>query len=228
MKIFQFTIFAIMMALLVPSCKGKGSSAENSAEGTERTDSAGNGQQNRRRGPDYNALKQELALSAEQEKQFDGVLEKYRRIGEADRASYTGADGKVDRVAMFEKMDELRKLQSSEMAAFLNEEQTRQYEEFVAKNTRRRPGYSDEVMARIKTDLKLDEAQSQMLDAVNKAFEKSFHDAHDFYHGNPELASEYWTKYDGERKSALKQIFTEEQYAQYLAIVKDITPPNRR
>ncbi|MDR0393696.1 MAG: hypothetical protein LBH77_00910 [Tannerella sp.] len=228
MKIFQFTVFAVMIAFLMPSCKGKSTNAENSAAGTEKTDSTNMNRQNMRRGPDYDALKQELALSAEQEKQFDGVLEKYRRVGEANRASYTGADGKIDRVTMFEKMDEVRKQQSSEMAAFLNEDQVRLYEEFVAKNTRRRPGYSDEIMTRIKTDLKTDESQSRMLDAVNKAFEKSFHDAHDFYHGNPDLASEYWTKYDEERKNALKQVFTEEQYVLYLEIVKDITPPNRR
>jgi hypothetical protein len=217
MKILQVAIFAALIALLAPSCKGNGSGADKPAAETEKTTNP----QNRRRGPDYDALKQELALSAEQEQQFDGVLEKYRQISEANRASYTGADGKVDRVAMFEKMDEMRKLQSSEMAAFLNEKQTGLYEEFVAKNTRKRPGYSDEVMARIKSELKLNEAQAQMLDAANKAFEKSFHDAHDFYHGNPELAAEYRTKYDAERKSALKQVFTEEQYALYLEIVKE-------
>jgi hypothetical protein len=228
MKILQITIFALMIAFLMPSCKGKSTNAENSATGTEKTGSVNNSQQNRRRGPDYNALKQELGLSAEQDKQFNAVLEKYQKINEANRASYTGADGKVDRVTMFEKMDEVSKQQSAEMATFLNTDQIRKYEEFVAKNTRRRPGYSDEIVTQIKTELKLDESQSQMLEAVNKAFEKSFHDAHDFYHGNPELAAEYWTKYDEERKNALKQAFTEEQYKQYLEIVKDITAPNRR
>lgn len=228
MKIFQITIFTLMIAFLMPSCKGKGSNTANAAAGTAQTDSVSTSQQNRRRGIDYNAIKQELGLSAEQEKQFDEVLEKYRQIGEANRASYTGADGKIDRVAMFEKMDELRKQQSAEVATFLNAEQIKQYEDFVAKNSRRRPGYSDEIMAQIKNELALDESQSKVLDAVNKAFEKSFHDAHDFYHGNAELAAEYWTKYDEERKNALKQIFTETQYNQYLEIVKDITSPNRR
>ena len=228
MKILQITIFALMIAFLLPSCKGKSTNAENSATGTEKIDSVSNNQQNRRRGPDYNALKQELGLSAEQEKQFDDVLEKYRQIGEANRASYTGADGKVDRVAMFEKMDEVRKQQSAEVSTFLNADQIKQYEEFVAKNTRRRPGYSDEILTQIKTELGLGESESQMLDAVNKAFEKSYHDAHDFYHGNPELAAENWTKYDEERKNALKQVFTEAQYKQYLEIVKEITSPGRR
>lgn len=228
MKTLQFGIFALMIVFLMPSCKGKGTNTENVSVGTEKTDSVNTSQQNRRRGPDYNALKKELGLSAEQEKQFDEVLEKYRQIGEANRASYTAADGKIDRVAMFEKMDEVRKQQSAEVAIFLNADQTRQYEEFVEKNSRRRPGYSDEIITRIKTELKLDESQSQVLEAVNKAFEKSFHDAHDIYHGNSELAAEYWTKYDDERKNALKKIFTEAQYKQYLEIIKDITSPGRR
>lgn len=228
MKLLQITIFTLMVALLMPSCKGKGTNAENVIAGTEKTDSVSTSQQNRRRGIDYNAIKQELGLSAEQEKQFDALLEKYRQIGDANRASYTGADGKIDRVVMFEKMDEVRKQQSAEVATFLNADQIRQYEEFVEKNSRKRPGYSDEILTQIKTELELNEAKSRMLKAVNKAFEKSFHDAHDFYHGNGELAAEYWEKYDAERKNALKQIFTEAQYNQYLEIVKDITAPGRR
>ncbi|MEA4916855.1 hypothetical protein [Proteiniphilum sp.] len=229
MKILQITIFALVIALITPSCNGKKSTnAEESAAGTEKADSVSHNQQNRRRGPDYNALKQELGLSAEQEKQFDEVIEKYRLIGEANRASYTGADGKVDRVAMFEKMDEVRKQQSAEVATFLNTDQTRRYEEFIEKNSRKRPGYSEEIVTRIKTELKLDESQAQMLEAANKAFEKSFHDAHDFYHGNSELAAEYWKKYDDERKNVLKQVFTEAQYEQYLEIVKDITSPGKK
>lgn len=227
MKLLQIGIFTLMVALLMPSCKGKGGNAENAAAGTEQADSVTT-QQNRRRGIDYNAIKQELGLSAEQEKQFDALLEKYRQIGEANRASYVGADGKVDRILMFEKMDEVRKQQSAEMSTFLNADQMKQYEDFVDKNSRKRPGYSNEIMAQIKDELKLEEPQSQMLEAVNRAFEKSFHDAHDIYHGNPELAAEYWTKYDEERKNALKQIFSEAQYNQYLEIVKEITSPGRR
>ena len=125
---------------------------------------------------------------------------------------------------MFEKMDELRNQQSTEMATILNEAQMKQYEAFTAQNSRRRPGYSVELINRIKSELQLDASQSQMLEAVNRAFEKSYHDAHDFYHGNGELAAEYWKKYDEERKKALKQVFTETQFEQYLEIVKDITP----
>ncbi len=97
-------------------------------------------------------------------------------------------------------------------------------EAFTAQNRRRRPGYPDELMSRLKSELQLDESQWQMLKAVNKAFEKSYHDAHDFYHGNGELAREYWQRYDKERKNALKQLFNETQYEQYLEIVKDVTP----
>lgn len=221
-------LFALLIALLTPACTGKNANTNNSTTGVEKTDSVTGQQQNRRRGPDYNVIRQSLALTAEQETQFDAVIEKYRQVGEANRASFTGADGKVDRVVMFEKMEEVRKQQSSEMATFLTADQITQFEEFVEKNSRKRPGYSQEVLAQIKTDLKLDDAQSQMLDVVKKAFEKSYHDAHDIYHGNPELASEYWSKYDEERKNALKQVFSATQYEQYLEIVKAISSPNRK
>lgn len=227
MKILQITIFVVMLALLMPSCKGKNSNAENPAAETNMTDSVNVQQQKKKRGPDYTALKSELGLTEEQEKQYDDVIEKYRGISEANRASYTGADGKVDRVVMFEKMEEVSKLQSAEMATFLTEDQIKQYNEYTVKNSRKRPGYSNELLTQIKITLNLGESESQMLEAVNKAFEKSYHDAHDIYHGNSDLAAEYWTKYDEERKNALKKVFTESQYAQYLDIVKDITAPGK-
>lgn len=224
MKNLQLTIITLFTLLLITSCQGNGKQSEKSIAVTKSSDSVSTNQSNRRRGPDYQALKQELQLTAEQEKQYDALLEKYRGIQEAGRTAWTSADGKVDRMTMFEKMDELRKQQSAEMATILNEAQMKQYETFTEQNSRRRPGYSEELINRIKSELQLDASQTQMLEAVNKAFEKSYHDAHDFYHGNGELAREYWNQYDAERKKALKQVFNETQYEQYLEIVKDITP----
>ncbi len=224
MKNLQLPIITLFTVLLITSCQGNGKQSEQSSAVTEQSDTVSANQSHRRRGPDYQALKQELQLTAGQEKQYDALLEKYRLIQEAGRAAWTGADGKVDRMTMFEKMDELRKQQSAEMAMILNEEQLKQYESFTAQNSRRRPGYPEKLINRIESELQLDASQSQMLEAVNRAFEKSYHDAHDFYHGNGELAAEYWKKYDEERKKALKQVFTQTQYEQYLEIVKDITP----
>ena len=73
--------------------------------------------------------------------------------------------------------------------------------------------------------LSLTDEQAAMLDAVNKAFEKAYYDAHDIYHGNAELAKEYWNKFDAERKAALRTVFNEQQYAQYLQLVAQITQP---
>ncbi|HHT33946.1 MAG TPA: hypothetical protein GX018_02830 [Bacteroidales bacterium] len=224
MKKLQLTFISLFALLMITSCQGNGKQSEKSTAVTEKSDRMSTNQSTRRRGPDYQALKQELQLTGDQEKQYDALLEKYRGIQEAGRTAWTGADGKVDRMTMFEKMDELRKQQSAEMATILNEEQMKQYEAFTAQNRRRRPGYPDELMSRLKSELQLDESQWQMLKAVNKAFEKSYHDAHDFYHGNGELAREYWQRYDKERKNALKQLFNETQYEQYLEIVKDVTP----
>lgn len=185
-------------------------------------------EENKRRGIDYNEIKPELALSAEQEKQFDEVVAKYAKIAEEGRVAATADGAKPDRVEMFKKMEERNKQQTAEMVAFLNEAQLQKYNDFVAKNSRKRPRYDDELLAKIKTELALDAQQANMLEAVNNAFEKSYQDAHDFYHGNGELAKEYWEKYDAERKNALKQVFSEEQYAKYLELVKDQKPASRK
>jgi hypothetical protein len=178
--------------------------------------SCGEKEKGKRRGINFKELKPELALTTEQEQQFDAVVEKYTKIAEESRAAASSEGGKMDRVAMFAKMEEMRKQQAEEMKVFLDSTQFEKYNTFIAKNTRKRPGYSNELLEQMKTELALDEQQATMLEAVNKTFEKSYHDAHDFYHGNNELAKEYWVKYDDERKAALKQVFSEEQYAKYL------------
>lgn len=83
-------------------------------------------------------------------------------------------------------------------------------------------------MAKIKTELALTDEQSQILEAANNAFEKSYHDAHDIYHGNSELAQEYWVKFDNERKNAIKSIVSEEQYAKFLELVKPFDKTNSK
>lgn len=178
-------------------------------------------EENRRRGIDYNQIKPELTLSEEQEKQFDKVVAKYQTIAEQSRAAATADGAKPDRVEMFKKMEERTKLQNEDMKAFLNEAQYEKYADFVDKNARKRPRYNDELLATIKTELALDAQQATMLEATNDAFEKAYQDAHDLYHGNGELAKEYWQKYDTERKNALKQVFSEEQYTQFLELVKE-------
>lgn len=122
---------------------------------------------------------------------------------------------------MFKKMEERTIQQTNEMAAFLNEKQLQKYTKFIAKNTRKRPRYSDELLTKLKTELTLSEQQAQVLEASNNAFEKAFQDAHDIYHGNSDLAKEYWGKFDTERKNAIQSFLSEEQYAKFLALVKD-------
>ena len=182
----------------------------------------GDTQKPARRGIDYDRLKAELALTPEQSAQFDVVLDKYNQMREAGRP----AQGeKVDRIAMFERNEAIAQSQASDMAAFLTNDQQHIYAEFMKKNARKRPGYTAGQMAQMKTDLSLTDEQAAMLDAVNKAFEKAYYDAHDIYHGNAELAKEYWNKFDAERKAALRTVFNEQQYAQYLQLVAQITQP---
>lgn len=174
-----------------------------------------------RRGINYDELKQELALNDEQTIKFDEVVAKYQKIGEEMRAAAKADGAKFDRVEAFKKMEERNKQQTADMAGFLDATQLQKYTEFMEKNSRKRPRYNDELLAKIKADLELNDEQSKILEAANNAFEKSYHNAHDIYHGNSELAREYWTKFDDERKNALKQVFSEEQYTQFLELVKD-------
>lgn len=180
-----------------------------------------NSENGKKRGINYDELKKELALSEEQTTQFDEVIEKYIKIAEENRSAIKASGEKMDRVEAFKKMEERNAQQEQEVSTFLNEDQMQKYTEFMDKNSRKRPRYNDKVLAEIKTKLALTDEQSKVLEAANNAFEKSYHDAHDIYHGNSELAKEYWVKFDKERKNALKQYLSEEQYTEFLKIVEN-------
>ncbi len=169
---------------------------------------------------DYTEVKTELQLDPAKEKQFDEITAKYKKM-QQDNYESAKAQGNMDRVALGIKNEELRKSQSEEMAKILSKEQLQTFNTFVDKNSRKRPRYNDELLAKIKTEASLDEKQFDMLNAANNAFEKAFSDAHDIYHGNTELAKEYWVKFDNQRKTAVKTVLTPEQNTKFLEIVKD-------
>ncbi|WP_026999386.1 hypothetical protein [Eisenibacter elegans] len=231
MKTNILTALALATGIFLASCGASESNqVDNNTDSTTSTSTANNekpADNNRRRGIDYTALKAELALNPEQEKQFEEVVEKYKKIAEESRAAATSGGAKFDRVEAFKQMEERSKKQAADMAVFLNDTQLEKYNAFMAKNTRKRPRYNDELLSKIKTELALDEKQAAMLEAVNNAFERSYHEAHDIYHGNSELAKEYWLKYDDERKGAMKKVLSEAQYAKFLELVKDQKPAER-
>lgn len=169
---------------------------------------------------DFTEIKTELKLDDAKEKKFDEITAKYKKM-QQDNYENAKAQGNMDRVALGIKGEELRKSQSEEMATILSADQLQKFNEFVESKARKRPRYNDELLAKIKTEAALDEKQFDMLNAANNAFEKAFSDAHDVYHGNTELAKEYWTKFDNQRKEAVKSVLTPEQNGKYLEIVKD-------
>ena len=169
---------------------------------------------------DYTEVKTELQLDQAKEKQFDEITAKYKKM-QQDNYENAKAQGNMDRVALGIKNEELRKSQSEEMAKILSPEQLQKFNTFVDQKSRKRPRYDDELLAKIKTEAALDEKQFDMLNAANNAFEKAFSDAHDIYHGNTELAKEYWVKFDNQRKAAVKTVLSPEQNAKFLEIVKD-------
>ncbi len=173
-------------------------------------------EEKKRRGMDLNEIKPGLKLSSAQESQFDAIAKRYNESREAMR----NVEG-VDRATRMAQSRELMKRYNEEILAILDPEQQETYKDFAKKFNRGRSGYSDELIGQLQAELALDENQSKMLVAVNNAFEKSYANAHDYYHGNAEAAREYWNKFDEERKKALKDVFTEEQYAKYQEIVKE-------
>lgn len=198
-NIFIQSFFAVAFSVMIISCSKEG----------------------KKRGVDYAKFKSEVKMTAEQEKKYDEITTKYQKIATQNFEAAKAQGGKMDRVALSIKNEELRAKQSEEMATVLDAPQMEKFNQFVDANSRKRPRYNNELLAKIKTELALSDDQFAMLNAANDAFEKSFNDAHDIYHGNNDLAKEYWAKYDMQRKELLKGVFTPEQNAKFLDLVKE-------
>lgn len=171
---------------------------------------------------DFSVLKTDLKLDEAKEKQFDEITARYKKIQKENFEAAKAQGANMDRVALSIKSEELREQQRLEIEKVLTPEQMIKFNEFIEKNSRKRPRYDNALLEKIKTEAILTDDQFAVLNASNDAFEKSFNDAHDIYHGNNDLAKEYWTKFDTQRKEAVKQILSPEQYTKFETIVKDI------
>ncbi len=175
--------------------------------------------ENTKRGADYEKFKTEMNFTGEKATNFVAITQKY----DAERKAVRESMGEhPDRVTLFTKFEEIQKKQDAEVQQVLTADEFAKYNEFVAKNTRKRSRYNDELLAKIQTEAGLDENQMQVVNAANNAFEKAFSDAHDVYHGNTELAREYWGKFDAQRKAAIQKALTPEQYVKFEETVKDV------
>ena len=108
------------------------------------------------------------------------------------------------------------------MSKVLSPEQMEIFNKFVDENSRKRPKYNDELLAKIQKEAQLSDEQMKVVNAANDAFEKSFNDAHDVYHGNNDLAKEYWEKFDTQRKAVIKKTLSPEQYTKFEEVVKEV------
>lgn len=199
MKTIMKSFFVAMVALVVMACSKEG----------------------KKRGADYAKFKTEVTMTPEQEKSYDEITEKYSNLATQNYEAAKAQGGKMDRVALSVRAEDLRAKQSEEMSKVLDALQMDKFNEFVDANSRKRPRYTNDLLDKIKTELALSEDQFVMLNAANDAFEKSFNDAHDIYHGNNDLAKEYWTKFDILRKEVVKGVFSPEQNQNFLELVKD-------
>lgn len=182
----------------------------------------------KKKGVDYNKFKTEVKLTPEQEKSFDEITAKYQQLQEQNYQAAKAQGGNMDRVALGIKGEELRAQQALEMAKVLDAPQMEKFNKFVDENSRKRPRYNNELLERIKVEAQLSEDEFKVVNAANDAFEKAFSDAHDVYHGNNDLAKEYWEKFDAQRKAAIQKALTPEHYTIFEEIVKDVQFKGRK
>ncbi|MFV0592518.1 MAG: hypothetical protein ACK5M7_14110 [Draconibacterium sp.] len=178
-------------------------------------------EQQKHNGPPYENLKPELNLTAEQEKTFDEITLRYNKI-RAEEFAEARTGGKMNREARLAKLKQLFEQQAEEIKPLLDNKQFAFYTEWIEQNTPGRVGWSPELIAKIKTDLSLSEEKAKLVDAVNEAFIEAYVAAHDNYHGNNEAAEKYWTEFNNSRNAALKEVFSDEEYQQFLEITKDV------
>ncbi|NME68861.1 hypothetical protein [Flammeovirga aprica] len=177
------------------------------------------GNEKKRRGIDFAKLKAELNLTADQVEKYDAIVTSF----DEDRQKQVvelKASGKMSRKGYMKIMKTSYTKQEVELKAFMNDEQKEATHEYIKRYMPGQSDYSDELKAEIIQTLALDSAQTIKYQAVNQAFTKAFRDAHDHYHGNGEAATMYWNQFNEDRKTALQQIFSEEQFAQYLELIK--------
>ena len=184
--------------------------------------------QKKRRGIDFDALKTELNLNEDQEKKFDAITADILKAIEESRESSMGEDGKLNRVKFFTDMETIYNKHAELTAEILDENQIDIYKDYMDKNQRKRPRYNDDLLEQIKTELNLDETQFLTVNAANNAFETEFQNAHDIYHGNSDLAKEYWEKFDTQRRNAIESVLSEEQIEKFRELVKDVKHSTRR
>lgn len=217
MKISHLFYTGLIASTLVISCK-----KDNKPENTKNETKSEKSTKNSKRKPlDFSPIKAELKLDAEKTKLFDEITNKYQKLREESYAIAKKGE-KIDRLALFTKFEELTKLQAEEMSKVLTPEQMVVFNKFVDENSRKRPRYNNELLSKIEKEIGLSTDQMKVVNAANDAFEKAFIDAHDVYHGNNDLAKEYWDKFDVQRKTAIQKVLTPEQYKKFEELIKEV------
>ncbi len=205
MKRVKTVFFALALGAVAMSCSG-----------------------DKKKGIDYNQFKTEVQLTPDQVKSFDEITKKYQDLQEQNYQAAKAQGGNMDRVALGIKGEELRAQQAIEMAKVLDGPQMERFNKFVDENSRKRPRYDNALLEKIKAEAQLSEDEFKVVNAANDAFEKAFNDAHDVYHGNNDLAKEYWEKFDAQRKAAIQKALTPEHYTKFEEIVKDVQFKGRK
>lgn len=216
MKLSNLFYTGLLASAVLVSCQKEEKKAENPTAHKEEK-----GHNHKRKPLDFSPVKEQLKLDAEKQKQFDAITAKYQKLREENYAA-AKQSGKMDRVALGIKNEELTKQQAEEMAKILSPEQMEVFNKFVDENSRKRQRYNNELLAKIEKEIGLSAEQMKVVNAANDAFEKSFADAHDVYHGNADLAKEYWEKFNVQRLSVIEKTLTPEQFKKFQELTKEV------
>lgn len=168
---------------------------------------------------DFDLLKQQLNLTEDQKIPYDEIIlafEGDRDLMLADLELY----GNNSKEEINKMLQDSYKYQEHVLEGILDDQQKVIAHEFIKRYMPGVVDYSDELKAEVIEKLALDTDQTEQYTAINYAFLNAFHDAHDRFHGNRETASMYWNQFNESRNSALKKLFSEEQYKQYIELTK--------
>lgn len=217
MKLTNLFYTGLLASAVIVSCqKGEQKQEQNPTAQKEEK-----GHNHKRKPLDFSPVKEQLKLDAEKQKQFNEITAKYQKLREENYAA-AKQSGKMDRVALGIKNEELTKQQAEEMAKILNADQMQVFNKFVDENSRKRQRYNNDLLAKIEKEIGLSGEQMKVINAANDAFEKSFADAHDVYHGNADLAKEYWDKFNTQRVAVIEKTLTPEQFKKFQELTKEV------
>ena len=155
----------------------------------------------------YTMIKSKMDLNEEQTKQFDELTSAY--LIKARNAIESNMGNKEEsRAALKAVFSE----QDQKIEQVLSAEQFAIYTHEIHIEREGREKYNSTL---IRNELDLDSMQLVKFNQANEAFYTTLYDAHDNYHGKPDVYRLYYKEIDKSRREAFKSFMTEDQFIKF-------------